>query len=182
MTEESPRPSAAGFRHFGPSAADFCGLPSFCRLCRHPAPVSPGGEPGPLKGHPPPGVELGATVTAPHRLLCAIRNPHPATEGPRAMRRFLLPLFLGACSFLGGLAAVALTGGALPPLWAAAPSAARAADDLGKLSDRFEVVARKASPAVVAVEAVKPAKGKGRATDDSGSGVLVRPPGHKGTL
>jgi S1-C subfamily serine protease len=50
------------------------------------------------------------------------------------------------------------------------------ASDVLKLGDRFEAVARKASPAVVYIEAVKPAgaaAAKGRSVEESGSGVII---------
>jgi S1-C subfamily serine protease len=94
------------------------------------------------------------------------------------MQRFLVPCFLGLCSFLGGVTAVYVAGHGLPSAWAdSGPSGA----DLGKLSDRFEAVARKVSPTVVAVEASKVANkgGKSKMVEESGSGVLVRLPGQK---
>ncbi|MSR32520.1 MAG: PDZ domain-containing protein [Gemmataceae bacterium] len=48
-----------------------------------------------------------------------------------------------------------------------------------RLGDRFETVARKVGPAVVAVEAAKPGK-KGKSVDESGSGVMIRVQGHAG--
>lgn len=57
-------------------------------------------------------------------------------------------------------------------------------DVLNALSDRFEAIASKVTPAVVSVEAVKPAKvgasGKGKATEESGSGVLIKVEGRPG--
>jgi S1-C subfamily serine protease len=57
--------------------------------------------------------------------------------------------------------------------------------DAARISERFEYVARKVAPAVVAVEAVKqaPARGstgKTRSIDESGSGVLIRIPRYPG--
>jgi S1-C subfamily serine protease len=63
------------------------------------------------------------------------------------------------------------------------PSPAATKDDLGRLGERFEWVARKASPAAVALEAVRPASknsGKTKPVEESGSGVLVRFAGHRG--
>jgi serine protease Do len=102
------------------------------------------------------------------------------------MKRFALPLFLGCCAFGGGLTAALLPLHG-PPLAVAqgVPSPPpQPANDLGRLGDRFEWVARRVSPAVVAIEAVKPASkpGKSRAVDESGSGVLVRIAGRKGTF
>ena len=54
----------------------------------------------------------------------------------------------------------------------------QAGRSLVQLSDRFEAVASKVLPAVVAVEAIKPAKtdanGKGKPIEESGSGVIVK--------
>src|SRR5689334_6325581 len=104
------------------------------------------------------------------------------------MRRATLVLFLGICSFTGGFSAFLLA----PHLTtqAIAQSDARKEFDsagLLHLSDRFEAVARKVSPAVVAVEAVKPAipgtggnaGSRSRQVEESGSGVLIRVNGEK---
>jgi S1-C subfamily serine protease len=57
-------------------------------------------------------------------------------------------------------------------------SAVLTASDVGRLGDRFEEVARRVSPAVVYVEAVKPAapsgSGKLKPIEESGSGVIIR--------
>jgi S1-C subfamily serine protease len=94
------------------------------------------------------------------------------------MRRILMPFFLGLCSFLGGVTAayVAVHGQPFAKADSPAPGS-----DLGRLSDRFEAVARKLSPTVVAVEASKVANkgGKSKTVEESGSGVLVRLPGQK---
>jgi serine protease Do len=97
------------------------------------------------------------------------------------MKRLVLPLYLGACAFVGGLSSVWLAGKALPAAWAG--GGRPAASELSKLSDRFEEVARKSSGAVVSLEATKPSgKGKGKSVEDSGSGVLVRLPGRRETF
>src|SRR5262245_33730268 len=107
------------------------------------------------------------------------------------MKRHLLVLFLG-CFSLAGSAVVAL----LPRLTApaAAQSATSGGDvpdavtDVVRLSDRFETVAAKVSPAVVYVEAVKPAMpastsaNKKRPQEESGSGVIVKVQGQRGFL
>src|SRR5262249_26201275 len=55
--------------------------------------------------------------------------------------------------------------------------------DLLRTSERFEAVARKVMPAVVAVEAKKPAGGKRlKAEEESGSGVLIRVDGQRDVL
>jgi serine protease Do len=66
----------------------------------------------------------------------------------------------------------------------AQPAANHAADVLLALSDRFESAAARVLPAVVSVEAIKPAKpsadGKGKPVEESGSGVIVRIDGKNG--
>jgi S1-C subfamily serine protease len=96
-----------------------------------------------------------------------------------------MPCFLGGCAFVGGVLAVAVAARGLPPAAAqVAPAPPTAAGDVGRVGERFEHVAAKVSPAVVAVEAVKPAapggSGKGRSVDESGSGVLIRIPRQPG--
>jgi serine protease Do len=90
-----------------------------------------------------------------------------------------MPAFLGLCSFLGGTAAVYLTAHGLA--FARADGMTNNSD-LNRLSERFEIVARKVSPTVVAVDASKIATkgGKSKTVEESGSGVLVRLPDRKG--
>ncbi|HTU89545.1 MAG TPA: trypsin-like peptidase domain-containing protein [Gemmataceae bacterium] len=95
--------------------------------------------------------------------------------------------FLGACSCLGGILAVTFGIHGLSPAVAQmnTPHTASSTLDAARISERFEYVARKVSPAVVAVEAVKPAtprgnSGKSRSVDESGSGVLIRIARHPG--
>jgi serine protease Do len=101
------------------------------------------------------------------------------------MKRALICLFVGGCAFFGGAAAVSLG----PKLQAQLPSAVAApsaANDLTALSDRFETVARRLSPAVVSIEAVKPSgtkpDGKPRTVEDSGSGVIVAAEAGRGAI
>ncbi len=100
------------------------------------------------------------------------------------MRRVLLCLFLGGCSFLGG--AVAVNYG--PRLMAQLPGGPSpvSRSELTALSDRFEEVARRLGPAVVAIEAVKPSgtkpDGKTRTVEDSGSGVVIAAEDGRGVL
>ncbi len=110
-------------------------------------------------------------------------NCHSSQIGernPPAMQRILTTVFLGACAFLGGITAMYVTAQGQP--FAHASDGAAASGDLGRLADRFEAVARKMSPTVVAVEASKVATkgGKSKTVEESGSGVLVRLPGQKG--
>jgi S1-C subfamily serine protease len=95
------------------------------------------------------------------------------------LRRTLLLVFVGGCAFFGGGVAVTL-GPRLQALASAqqtsnTPLAAPLTDVL-KLSDQFETVARRVSPAVVYVEASKPSRpsSKSAALEESGSGVLIR--------
>src|SRR4051794_2928402 len=109
------------------------------------------------------------------------RRLAPALPQWRAwvMKRFALSLFLGLSAFLGGMAATWLGSRSAPTAFAqsTAPDATRPAESVDPLrvSDRFEAVARKFAPSVVAIEAVKPTvkDGKARSVDDSGSGVLA---------
>jgi serine protease Do len=102
------------------------------------------------------------------------------------MRRVVQVVFVGACAFLGGLVAQISPRGA--PMLAAplsVPSARLVAVRSGPdaVSARFEEVARKVSPAVVAVDSTHPAapvKGaRAKAVEESGSGVLVHLPGQR---
>ncbi len=96
------------------------------------------------------------------------------------MKRAALFVVFGAAVLLvaGSVVSVPLpaqpgSSGPLPP------------DPFLALSDRFEAVAARVLPAVVAVEAVKPAKplpgGKGKPVEESGSGVLVKLDGRPGS-
>ncbi len=106
------------------------------------------------------------------------------------MRRMAMVLFLGCCSFLGGVLAVVVVGRSPAPALADGnrpPASAPAADPLNQLGNRFELVASKVSPAVVAIEAIKPASPsnpntKKTTTEESGSGVLIRIPGQRGVF
>ncbi len=99
------------------------------------------------------------------------------------MKPYAVPVLIAVSAYLGGLSAMFITSYGLPGLHAQS-GVTRAVDDspAGKLSERFETVARKVSPAVVALEAVKPSSkgGKSKSVDDSGSGVLIHLPGKTG--
>ena len=103
------------------------------------------------------------------------------------MSRILTILFFGSCAFLGAQAAV-MVGTRMPSLAMAQSTSGTmpvASTDLSKLSDQFEWVARKVAPAVVYVEASKPAKpanGKATPVEESGSGVLIRVDGQPQTF
>jgi S1-C subfamily serine protease len=103
------------------------------------------------------------------------------------MKQTGLVLFLGLCAFLGGLSSAQLTrnppmafGQTSDPLLGTGGTDASRGPLIGR--DVFETVARRFSPSVVAIEALKPSvkEGKSRAVDDSGSGVIVRLPGKSG--
>ncbi len=105
------------------------------------------------------------------------------------MRRVAQVVFIGVCAFLGGLAAnlsPRLTAPASAQLSVPGARLAGRDADVEQVSERFEAVARRAAPAVVAVDASKPAvparPGRGRAVEESGSGVLVRLPGQRGAF
>jgi S1-C subfamily serine protease len=109
------------------------------------------------------------------------------------MKRALTLMFLGGCAFLGGLVAVALLPGAMGLAsaqgkadWQASQPAGPAPGDTGRLGERFQWVAQKVSPAVVYVEAVKPAVEstgrKSRSLEESGSGVVIAGADGKGPL
>ena len=88
-------------------------------------------------------------------------------------------------SFLGGMTALTLMARWELPAQAQAAGrepSAPLVTDLVVLSDRFELVAKRVSPAVVYVEAVKPsekASASNRVTEESGSGVITRLDGHR---
>jgi serine protease Do len=100
------------------------------------------------------------------------------------MKRAFFVMLVCSCAFLGGVAAVMLSTHLQPPALAQAGTATSLPSPLSdvlKLSDRFEVVAQRIAPAVVYVEASKPAKpanGKTTSVEESGSGVLIRLAGH----
>ncbi len=99
------------------------------------------------------------------------------------MRQSLTTFFLGFCAFLGGATAMLLTNRGVLPLFAqsTAPSPA-STTDVGRLSERFESVARKVSPTVVSIDAVKPStksSSKSKSVEESGSGVLIRIAGQR---
>jgi len=103
------------------------------------------------------------------------------------MRRVAMVLFLGCCSFLGGVLAVVLVGRAPTSALADGNRPPVPADGLTQLGNRFELVASKVAPTVVAIEAVKPAvpgntASKKTTVDESGSGVLIRIPGQRGVF
>jgi serine protease Do len=93
------------------------------------------------------------------------------------MKRLVPWCFLGVCTFLGGMVGVTLGPRLVPPALAQppAPAVPPGGPDVLKLGERFEAVARKLAPSVVAIEAAKPAvPGKTKAIEESGSGVLIR--------
>jgi S1-C subfamily serine protease len=95
------------------------------------------------------------------------------------MKRILWLLFVGSCAFGGGLLSVALAPRLVSMVAAQTRSSLLPASDIVQVSDRFEAVARRVAPAVVSVEASKPAgqangASKGRAIEESGSGVIIR--------
>lgn len=98
------------------------------------------------------------------------------------MRRLLLFAFLGTCVFAGTFAATLVNPFGRPA--SAQNAASGGKDEISKLSERFEQVASRVLPAVVALEASRPAVrgSKTRAIEESGSGVLIRLPEQRGTF
>jgi serine protease Do len=92
-------------------------------------------------------------------------------------KRLGLVFLLGICSFSGGMLGFLLLPSS-PRVTAQSPAAISGAhlnSGLLQLSDRFESVANKVSPAVVSIEATKPAvPGKSRPVEESGSGVIIQ--------
>ena len=109
------------------------------------------------------------------------------------MRRFWNHLFFGGCAFLGGVVGTSLlqqmgsvnaeSARPAPP-----PALAAASDPSRNFSDRFESVIKQLGPSVVAIEASKPPAPnkegtvKTKGTEESGSGVLVKWEGVRGTV
>ena len=97
-------------------------------------------------------------------------------------------LFAGASAFFGGAAVVTIPAQLGTPVNAQVPrqSAPTPGAESAQASDRFEIIAQKVAPAVVAVESTTLAKGapgtasKGRVLEESGSGVLIRVEGRSG--
>lgn len=101
------------------------------------------------------------------------------------MKRYVLALGVGLALLWGGSAA--LRGPIDLGSWASAQSQRNgSADPLMVLGERFEAIAGRVSPAVVAVEAVKPARpiseGKGKPVEESGSGLVVKADGRPGYI
>jgi serine protease Do len=101
--------------------------------------------------------------------------------------RFLLPLLLAMLAVAGGILGVRLTSGGSAQAFDSGKEAPPPLDAI-RISDRFELVAARVSPAVVSIEASKAVQssgsgsGKGRSTvEESGSGVIIRLDGYKGT-
>lgn len=97
------------------------------------------------------------------------------------MKRIAL-IGLLSSAFVGGIFAVKLMPRLESPLAAQSLNSSglpSASTDVLKLGDRFEAVARKVSPAVVYIEATKPASStnsaaKSKPVEESGSGVIIR--------
>jgi len=109
------------------------------------------------------------------------------------MKRTLSYLFLGSCAFAGGLTGAIFwqhsshlqaDSSKVPPPPPPAPSS----HGYSSTSDRFEQVIQKVSPAVVAIEAIKPpaptptGRGSGKPVEESGSGVIIQIEGIKGAV
>ncbi len=89
------------------------------------------------------------------------------------LKPITVSLLLGGGAFVGSMAAVLLQSHTTAKVVAQTP--ATTGEVLARLSERFEWVAMKAGPAVVAIEAIKPAvPGKSRPMEESGSGVMIQ--------
>jgi S1-C subfamily serine protease len=102
------------------------------------------------------------------------------------MKRVITILLLLGGAFAGGAMATAVSSRFMASALAQQPSNTTLTREVDRLGERFERVARKVAPAVVAVEAVKPpapsANGKAKPVEESGSGVLIRVPGLRDVL
>lgn len=96
------------------------------------------------------------------------------------MKRIALLALVGGCALAGGAIATFVSARFVPTA-SAQQRPDSATNDLTRLGERFEWVARKTAPTVVAVEAIKPpppsSNGKGKPVEESGSGVLIRSAG-----
>ena len=105
------------------------------------------------------------------------------------MRKLIFLLFLGGCAFAGGLATVAVSPRLTALVAAQSPGSVilpAPGTDVLKVGDRFELVAKRVSPAVVSVEASKPGTQnsngqRGKPVEESGSGVLIKVNGRPGS-
>ncbi|MCI0461826.1 MAG: trypsin-like peptidase domain-containing protein [Gemmataceae bacterium] len=101
-------------------------------------------------------------------------------------KRLLYVLVIACCAFLGGTAVDRFAPRLAIPARAQPGPTGAGKDPALALSERFETIAQAVSPAVVSVEATRPARpgttGKPRSVDDSGSGVLTRIEGRTGYL
>ncbi|MFL5241907.1 MAG: S1C family serine protease [Gemmataceae bacterium] len=101
------------------------------------------------------------------------------------MKRLLKLLFLGCCALVGGSATTFFSWRLQPPALAEGQSGL-STSDIHKLSERFEAVAKKIGPTVVAVEATKSSAAsptsKSKPVEESGSGVLIKVAGQQGIL
>src|SRR5437762_14035691 len=104
------------------------------------------------------------------------------------MKRVALVVMVGGCAFAGGAFALLVS-----PKLSAQPAnfapvySASSGSEVHQLGNRFEEIALRIAPAVVAVEATKPStppanSGKGRTLEESGSGVILRAADQRGYL
>jgi serine protease Do len=105
------------------------------------------------------------------------------------MRKLIFLLFLGGCAFAGGLASVAVSPRLTALVAAQSPGSVilpAPGTDVLKVGDRFELVAKRVSPAVVSVEASKPGAQssngqRAKPVEESGSGVMIKVAGRPGS-
>src|SRR5215472_8420644 len=105
--------------------------------------------------------------------------------GIPTMKRILTLVLLGGCAVAGGTLVTLLSSRFIASALAQ-PQTGAVPSEVDRLGERFERVARKVSPAVVAVEAVKPpssaTNGKTKPVEESGSGFLIRAMGVREAL
>jgi S1-C subfamily serine protease len=102
------------------------------------------------------------------------------------MKRILTLLLVAGCALAGGAIVTFVSSRFISPALAEQQPAPHSSSDVDRLGERFERIARKVSPTVVAVEAVKPptssGTGKAKPVEESGSGVLIRAAGVRDVL
>jgi serine protease Do len=111
------------------------------------------------------------------------------------VKRIYSLCFFGVCAVLGSAGTTLLAPRLASPVLAQglppsppANTLSPASSDILRLGDRFEVVAKKMAPTVVAIDATKPAAAasnnttSARPVEESGSGVLIRVDGQRGVL
>ena len=101
------------------------------------------------------------------------------------MKRIWTLTMLIGCALAGSALLTVLSSRLIMPAFAQ-PQSNAFPSEVDRLGERFERVARKVSPAVVAVEAIKPqtqsGNGKNKQLEESGSGFMIRASGVREAL